>query len=241
LYNPVGAVAMARQFSVSFDSTIGPHFYGIYHAFLRYWQSGGATGDISCRLALRDGAGFIRKYTGIRTTAGLGTWRFWDFGQVSLPPTGYLIGASDTFASYSIDVELASDPAGADPDLFVYDLCLIPIDEYAIEVVSGGQGNITFGDGALIYNRYADIDGLTMPKIPVRVPVKETSNNGVRLFWRTVGPSPPRLQSNKDQRLWFFSVIFGDSTGSTQYSNPYISHTVRAYQSALYWSMRGDR
>ena len=103
------------------------NFQGTYQAYLRCQQIGGSAGAGSGRLAFGDGNVNLHAGTYTLRTADAGI-ELADVGRVSIFPQRVLAAGETTTA---LKFFIQASATSATPDLRIYDLILIPIDEWA--------------------------------------------------------------------------------------------------------------
>ena len=227
-YNPVGVEAMGDEIDIVFSDALAPHFYGQFRAYLRGDRNGGAAGDFSAQLEIAFGTPYLTDVVTSNHTAA--DYAVLDMGKIDLGPTGSLAAGDDTFSS-SITVRLANSNA-APGDFFLYDLILIPVDEWA--------AGCSYTDPVryLERTRYLDIDAVGHPKNTHRCFIRNVSGDAIRTNWIANAPGPPMLQANARQRLWFFHQFL--DTGYW-HADIEIADTIKIYANQQYLTMRGTR
>lgn len=185
---PVVANTWENMASIQLTATISEQYIGKYRLYLRCKQSSGAFGNfqvkykiwnVSTALALFESAIVAKPMSDDFVVLDLGIL------TVNRPVSGAWENIGITFY-VRCDVTVV--------DLYLYDIMLMPIDEWSAEY-TGNFGWIT----------YIDIDPVTQPKYhnPANIKFVDTDNNYFSATCR--GISPPMLQANSSQRLWFFS------------------------------------
>lgn len=189
---------------------IARDFYGSYHAYLRAQQTMTALGseitDIRVRLKTVSGSGGIRHVGDwvnfqVPSDAGVfdtGSWQVLDLGPCSLPVSAEFtpnnLGERAWFT-----IQMWSSAARV---VKMYDLWLIPTDEWA-----GDFCDVAFEDDSCVENGYQlNMDSVTLPKVPIRSLVQNTSTWQIRSVYQDNTPGPAILQPNADQRMWFFAM-----------------------------------
>jgi hypothetical protein len=222
-------------------------YYGEYRAFLRAYAAGtAAAGDISLRIEQTYGYG--------RGSSALTDWvtneyplmpELYDMGRIVIPPSPWIKLEEDTPLGFLISAR--NNDAGAAHVVRIYDLILIPVDEWAgdftgtpvswTDYLSGNRSSTVDAWGGK--GRYFYIDSITYPKWDLRALslIRDTDNfTGLA---DTVANRPAILQNNKNQRIWFLAVRH--DVGTDKVSVFEMCHSVEVYRQANYLSMRGDR
>jgi hypothetical protein len=208
-------------------------YYGQYHIYVRMKQTSGAANSIEFHIRLEnDARQYFRSESVFLET--LNDWEILDFGVIQIPSRPI-----EDFEEQLIGIKIYStDPAAAGVDL--YDIVLIPVDEWAIDTSditdyntksSIGRQN-TRGPLKLRIESIKDKTNIVSVLLSVATDLVSSS-------WISIPNGRSILQANSDQRLWFLS--FRGVTGTDElYSNPYTADRVLLYRNQQYWSMRGD-
>lgn len=229
-YSPPGAIpGVSSEFELDFINGVETQYYGTYHAFIRYQQNGGAAGDHGVQLAVTY-SGVVAQRTPIVRTGDLNDHQLLDMGRLTLGPTGVL-SPSERFIDSAFYIEFFLGSTNATPTLDLYDLILIPTDEFAWEAIVSQTSPV-------YYNYYLDADGITNPKNRVRSIVRRMADDYVVTIWQTIG-GDAFLQANARQRLWFLT---GRHISGNNYPyDPGAAASVRILRNQRYLSMRGAR
>jgi hypothetical protein len=232
-YNPVGAEALARRVTFDLDSTVAGDFYGLYHAYVRAAQVGGTAGDIGIALRLQT------TYTTTDTTVftsgevffdAINTVRLLDIGRFDIL-TGLMSEGEGSFG-IKIDIMASNSEAGTPGDATIYDLILMPVDEWAGDFQTPVSFLITDG----LYLNFGSVENF---KRTIRAVVKEAAADGLVSPYRVISNGDMILQSNSQQRLWFVAET-SPAPGSfvPQFQ---IVHSLQIRSNERYFSMRGSR
>jgi len=232
LNTPAAWTAIAR---ITIDPIYASQYRGNYRHFFRVHQYSG--NPMRLRVAMYLGPttlvsliGRTREYV---TQGGL--MEIADFGRITIP--GALIADADDTYQVNLILEAYGDGAS---DIQVYDLELLPIDEWAIELQSAHyylwprlRGDTSY------YGGYADADGITFPKYATRVLTKGFLNDDLLGLNTYVGVGTDALRPGARQRLYWFCWadigVTGSPAGYIEWAG---SGRVQAQQ--RYFSMRGS-
>lgn len=229
LFNPAGADW--GSIGIVFADDAGNQYTGTFHAYLRVKQIGGASGDMSVYLYTSTTGTIFTSETAY--TANVGSVELLDLGLVSFP--GSNIPAGYSWQTPSIGLYMANT-AVAPGDLYVYDLILIPVDEWVGQYSSQAADGV----GKLGTDEALNIDPLSIPKDRRLAFSYIISTSDVEERWGAVASGYPILQANADQRLWFlFQNLLSSETA--EFPDPAIIMKVQEYRADRYLSMRGDR
>lgn len=238
-YNPGGVESMATRVTISLDPGLMTDFYGTYHAFLRGRRTAGAVTDITVRLQVVTGSGGIVFTSKSRQLQSTTAFEVLDFGQITIPASG-LFKQSEMGDITQIHIQASA--ASGTPDLYLYDLVLVPTDEWAGDFVDyanesesdiGRSGNIP---------KFLDIDSVTDPSNPIRSIVKTADGSEfITAQYTPIANGPAILQTGSDQRLWFFAMQTSAIGTSYQWlAPPEIVHSVQVLKQSRYYSLRGN-
>ncbi len=234
-YNPVGVEAMAMRVQFAMDNRIASQYVGRFHGYVRASQPNGSVGDFSVRVVTKFGAGFQEWVSESAATYVLNQWQVLDVGTVLMPAPGEIL--SDKTFDAIIQIQASASNAAA--DLYIYDLVLIPVDEWAGDFRDSDEA----GSGAAAGNAdKIDIDSVLMPRASIRSTVENGVTGYTDAVWLPVTNGPAQLQQKEDHRLHFFFSRYHDpGAGIIESSEPWISHSIQVFKVQRYLGMRGAR
>ena len=208
-------------------TTLAPEYYGTYHVFGRFYQATAAPNSVYAYLQIRTQGGISQQSdrTYLRDSQ---LYDIRDFGQVTLPGMTPSLTLQSEFYIY---INLVSSIAT--PQISVYDLCLIPVDENAIDVYTQIIPTISYS-----LSNYANIDSISNPKIRVLAEVDHITPASKYADFKYVASAPLILQANRDQKVHILTM-YNDSVDWFSYPNYGVS--IQAYRNQRYFNMRGAR
>lgn len=239
-YNPGGVEAMATRATISLNPSIARHFYGTFHAFLRAQRTAGVATDLSIRLQVATGSGGITFTTQSKQLQATTAFEVLDFGEIALPVSG-AFKSSDLADTTEIRVQASA--ASGTPDLYLYDLILIPVDEWSIDAVDfANESDSDVGRSGSV-SKFLDIDSVTDLRIDIKTLVRTAdANKFITAEYNPITSGPAILQANADQRLWFFAMRTSATGASYNWlAPPEIAHTVQILKNDRYLGLRGAR
>jgi len=186
---------------------IGPtsnSYVGRFRAILRMKQSGGTAGDISA--TLRSSYGPILR-SGVTTS--LLDMNALDFGIIQIPAASYTVGK--TVGDIQLFLNMVNAGAGT---AILYDLILLPVDEFAMEL----QVNSQAGSGFYMPGQVAYADG-TINKLLIDTPRMAIDDNlSLRIndLYAGITTTRPFLQPNEDQLLIVIPLYLQDSSAQLE-------------------------
>jgi len=206
---------------------------GEYHAYVRCQQSSGAgvIGDVSIKLRLT----YLPTLTVDTPTVALrqkGTTELVSLGRVSILPA-QIIAAADT-ASLSLSLSVWASALSADPDLYIYDIVLIPIDEMAMVASASGSASQAIVDR----NQGLDIDGGLFRTGPVQKGANGEAADAIVSMWEQRGDLL-RFPVDKAFRIYFLMAEF-DTAFKVHYPHEYFAGSFKAYTHERWVFMRGS-
>lgn len=238
-YNPAGVESMATRATITISPSIASEFYGTYHAFLRGQRSAGSSTDITVRLQISSGSGGLSFTTISRQFQTTTAFEVLDFGQITLPVSGSF-KSTDLGDSTSITIQASA--ASGTPNFNMYDLVLLPVDEWAgsfVDVTNTTMSEIGRSNNV---SKYLDIDSVTDQRTDIKSLIRTTDGDFITSEYRPEANGEMILQANADQRLWFFAMQTS-ATGSSYswLAPPEIVHSVQLYATPRYLALRGER
>jgi hypothetical protein len=133
-------------------------------------------------------------------------------------------------SNLEIRLMVGAPETGVYAHLFIYDLILVPVDEFVCVVDSNNDllaysypGSLGMGDGV-----FADIDSILNPK-SMRVYAREENTDNIIGPLNRLSRNPWMLNPRTAQRVWFFSP------GSLN-----MSYAIQQFGVSRYWDLRGS-
>jgi hypothetical protein len=228
-FNPVGAAGYALQCTMTIDYFFSKQYYGMYRAFLRGKQVGGVAGDIRAYLAY--GSGAIRATTQSVTWTTVAVPQLLELGLVKIPDSDSMLDLTPNNFAFEIWMNNTNVAPG---DIFLYDLILLPVDEWAIDT-----GNMTGSSLARNeFGRKVEVSS-TNPKENLTAVLQNVAPATAISGWAQYASGQAILQANETQRLWFLSERYSAAAAWT--SEVAVGHNVNLNAIMRYLGMRGDR
>jgi hypothetical protein len=237
-YNPTASPeAMATQVTISFDPTIAQDFYGKFHAFLRVHRTAGSASDFDIQLQVTSGSGGISSTTNPKQVQGTTAWELLDFGRIVMPAGGEF---KSTDLGDISEIRIQASAANNTPHLDIFDLVLIPVDEWAGDFRD--EANVTDSvigstDGIL---RLLDTDSITDPKTDIKSIVRQKGSDFITSRYKPVSPNQAILNAGVQQRLWFLAAkTSATGTSFNWISEPEMCHSIQVFKHERYLMPRG--
>jgi hypothetical protein len=231
-------VDLAEEVRIEIATPLVDDYFGVYHCFLRYHQTAGVADDIGARLhvVVDSPDGTLGYHTDTLYTETTNEFAFFDFGRLELPPGD--IESPDELAQLYIIIELSTTNGTA--TLRLYDLILIPTDEWAGDFVENITASSTEGISATS-QEILDIDSVTHPRRRILSFLKDAINDQVVTRYTPITTGPAILQANADQRYWFFMSQSYAETGLPRRAKPCLAASIRIGAVQRYLGSRGAR
>jgi hypothetical protein len=232
-YAPGAMRALAGEAYIVIGDEIVQQFYGAYHAFLRVQQTAGSAGDISAQLNIAPGSTLADSSnyweSVIKYTYDTNEFNWIDFGELTIFPGR--IPQERSLDDITISILLSTTNAAA--VLQLYDLVLLPVDEWA-----GDSKRLTDDADTLTVERTLELDAISSPKdAPLALLRDDASGNAIGVYNLKTNELP-LLQANAQQRLWF---MFEEDTGGTLRAPFHSSASIQLLKVDRFLSFRGAR
>jgi hypothetical protein len=197
--------------TITLGPSIARDFYGIYRAFLRAERTDGDSDNIQIRLRVRSGSGGVSSVTDYKEIYSRNPWQLLDFKTLEIPATG-LINTDELPDELEIDVQVNTDTASL--TLYLFDVILIPTDEWAGEFLDTAHED----DSNVDNGKRLDVDSVSFLKRDLRALVETADASAfISSVYRPISSKPAILQANADQRLHFLAArgaLTGTHTGA---------------------------
>jgi len=240
-YNPV-ATGTETVVSVLFLAGVdSANYRGRFRAFLRAQQTAGSPSDILLRLELIDGNRLSDPNWSSEWVPFLNNdpWQLVEFGEIAIGADNYDLNNEISYETY---LRISARVNNAAPDIYLYDLILIPTDEWSAEFVAPTMDVYTsLGRDDTYGTRRLDIDSVINLKRPIRARLTTAQASMQRwASWEAIAAGPAILQAGADQRLYFLASRFADSADPTdQRSEPYLGFKIQLSRTQRYFAARG--
>ena len=176
------------------SATIEPDFEGQYRVYLRCQQTGGSAGAVSVRFQMQHSVVVNYDTVALRAVSAGIEVVYLGLVRILAPH----VFADDERAILGLTFAIQASATSATPDLAIYDLVLIPTDEWSFVASSQGLANQAIGVRQML-----EIDnGIRRKGVTEKLPISSTGNPIVVSEWQARGDLP-HLPPNKQMRLYF--------------------------------------
>lgn len=216
----------------TFSNTVARDYYGQYRAFLRTYKFGTGVANWQIRLKTIFGSGGGKVYSKtVFPTAGA-DWEVLDLGQISIPTLQLAQPLQNIGDQLSLSVQGYNTATGI--GLVLYDLILIPYNEWAADVIAPeyGSGATTEVKGSY----YMDIDSVSNPRTAITA-LNRNSADQIVSRYQVINNGPAIMQKEADQRLWFLAMAYS----TYWYGYPEIAASIQVFKQQRYLSFRGKK
>lgn len=217
--------------SFTLTNTVAREYYGSFRAFVRVFKSSGAANVWQVRLRTTFGSGGSYVDSKVVFPTSLADWEVLDFGQISIPTTQVSQQAGNLGDQLKISIQ--GKCSATSSALVLYDLILIPVDEWAIDARPPRVEATMFSQ--VKSSNYLDVDSITNPKALLTVLNRNEADLIVSRY-QAINNGPAILQAGRQQRIWFLGMA---TTGSYWYGYPSLAGTVRVFRQQRYMVLRG--
>lgn len=218
----------------SLGTTIARDFYGQFRLFVRVKRTGGTsiTWRLRGKTIFGSGGGSVTSKTAYVTTTD--DWEVVDLGLIAIPSAQLSQFQNNLGDQVSLSVQGYATSTGV--ALALYDLILIPVDEWAID---SQLPELALGTNAEVVNgNYLDIDSISNLRASPVMGLNRTNSDLVRSIYQTITNGPAILQAEARQRLWFLVMKF--NSGPYWKATPHIAGSVQVFKQQRYLGLRGD-
>lgn len=232
VWSPSTLNSWVTIFTFTLDSQLAVEYFGSFRALLRMKQYAGSFGDMIFRLSITVGSQGIAFTTEPQTPSQNVDFDLLEFGLVNIPISDYLkqVDIGDTMT-----IRIQGYSTSASADAYIYDLILLPVDEWAGDFIDGDLNYTSY----MSNGEYLEIDSITNPKVSLRNTLRSAGSR-VKSIWEQKTNGPVQLRANKKQRLWILSQGLA-STTPTWNTPPELSHRVQMWSVERYRWARGSR
>jgi len=216
--------------SFSISNSIAKDFYGTYRVFLRCYKSGSGTNNWQLRVRTSFGSGGSNADSKIAFPSTFNDWEMLDLGQISVPTTQVSQVSGNLGDLLKLTIQGKTSATGI--ALYLYDLVLIPTDEWAADVRSP---ELSEADTAKVKGgNLLDLDSITNPKVSLSAFNRNTANQIIS-HYQAVNNGPAIMQHGGDQRYWFLAASYENYWRSS----PEIAGSVQLFKQQRYLGYRG--
>ena len=213
---------------------------GEYRAYLRAEQEGGTAGDVRVKLRVRihSSATYGPKFETpvVPTAAADAGIELIELGDIKIPFADVI--DSDGFTSADIIFEIHAEDTVGSADLEIFDLILIPTDEWTVELDDPVSDAVN-GSSALRGANILEVDGGVLENRTIKYLISG-SNKYIAERWGRGGP-PPMLEPETQIRLYFIMCNFPTTWGTPPLVSTPGSHlALELYAHPLYLDLIGD-
>jgi hypothetical protein len=189
--------------SITLSTSVAREYHGYYKAMLRCFYNNASSQAWNLRIQLRFGSGGTKTNTQSAYATTLSNWEAVDLGQLAI--STQQISSSVGSLPDEMKIVVQGYCTALSKPLTLYDLILIPIDEWAIdaripELAATGSPEIDVND-------YLDIDSISNPKVAISAYNRNPAGQIISRY-QNVSNGPVIFQKNKDQRLWFANLTY---------------------------------
>jgi hypothetical protein len=216
--------------SIRLDTSIARDYYGHYRVFVRCFYNNASAKAWNLRIQLLFGSGGSQSLSQTAYPTTLSDWETVDLGHIAIPTTQIAYQAGNLGDELKLVVQGLCN-ATSKP-LTLYDLVLIPIDEWAVDAIVPDLASV--GAPEVVTNNYVDIDSISNPKVAIAALNRNPAGQIISRY-QTVNNGPVILQKNRDQRIWFLNLAYEDYWKSY----PETIGSVQVYKQQQYLGFRG--
>jgi hypothetical protein len=239
LYSTMTIEAMQTEVTVALNGSVSAEYLGKFKMFLRATPvHSGFSAYCQIKVSISPN---VVIFTTEKVDFGLSVAEqtLFDFGRIVIGQDMLL--AEDVSTQFTFEIQI-QNTANSAFDVNLFELILLPIDEWSIDTASIGE-NITDNEGGILAGEYIslDIDSIYNPKYSPRALIRsQLYGDSVKDRYKVRSPGEAIVQANADQRLWFISTAYAFDAFGTEFSKPFVVNTARAEKNERYRSARGN-
>jgi len=228
--------------SITLDSTIADEYVGTYRAFLR----GGCISDPDTYIVeMSVWLGDYQRLTSTITKDGFqeygGPASTIDMGKITIPN----IGAMNEI-NFKVALTTTTD------ELYLYDLILIPVDEFAAELYQAepnsdganyDQAYVGRRDVITYLGLYLDADYISFPKDSLQLILRQEESSGddpSAGFWTPIINNEFSLMPDERLRLWFLVLQYYGTDRYQRYASYQLGGNIQIETAQRYFALRGN-
>lgn len=225
--------------TIDITPSVVADYVGKYRCLLRAEQATGVAGDVQVWVVMSMGTGAAQAayYTGeVKVFRSNNEFQLIDLGAIDI------VTQLEQEIPNEVQIQIhLNNTAAAAPGVTLFDVAIIPTDEWTAEFVANDieaaiQGQVD------ARRTYLDVDPLSHPRqTPTSAFVKIRDTTRVHNIMQVISSQTPILQENKDQRIWFLGARKNTSSPYEWRSYPYSAGTAWIYDVLRYLAGRGDR
>ena len=227
-YVAVGATTQGLCY-FRFGNAAGSDYHGVFRVFARVHQSAGAAGVAGIRLQYFTGTAIghnVYFQSADVYTQSNDIYELLDMGMITMPGR-FPPGVTSNHGIYALTLFTA---AGT---LQLYDLILIPVDEWAADIRAPSEDNMITA-GWVDYP--IQLDSMAVPKHFIHA--RQVLNDVLQSWWTPITNGPAILHPTTGQKLWVLAINIPD--GETYEVAPIpITNTVGIYHNERFLLPRG--
>lgn len=235
-----GDTAFADRATFTITSAVARDFYGEYQMFLRAGVASGSANEITLRAQVRSGTGGVLQTTDEAALQTTTNYELLSLGKVNIPAGNYKL--TDLGDQFDIAIQ-AKNSSGAARSVYLFDLILIPTDEWCGDFVDKANTTTSIIGTLSGVERLLDIDSVTYPKRGMRSLVRNVNAfDSIAAAYQTVTVGDAILQAQADQRLYILAArTSATGTSFSWIAEPWMTHSLQITMNERYYGARGDR
>lgn len=215
---------------ITLSTTIARDFFGYFRALLRVNFNHATAQSWNLRLQLRMGSGGAKYTTKSIYPTTLAPFEVLDFEQLAI--SSRQVSSMVGNLSDQLQIAVQGYATATSRQLVLYDLILIPTDEWALDAIV--PETVTAGTPQIATYNYLDIDSIGNPKVGISVANRNSAGLIVSQY-QAINNGPAILQKNATQRLWFLKMTYE----AYWKANPEILGSVQIWKQQQYAGFRG--
>lgn len=215
---------------INISTSVAREYYGYYRALLRVYYNNALAQAWNLRLQLRIGSGGAKYTTDSIYPTTLSQYEILDFKNLII--SNKQAASLNGNIADRLQVAVQGYCTSTSKPLTLYDLILIPTDEWALDAIV--PETVTTATPEIVTHNVLDIDSIGNPKVSVLVANRNPNGQIVSQF-QAINNGPVILQKSADQRFWFVNMTYENYWKA----NPEILGSVQVDKQQQYLGFRG--
>lgn len=215
---------------ITISTSVAREYYGYYRAMLRVFYNNALGQGWNLRLQLRVGSGGAKFTTDPVYPTTLCQYEILDFKNLII--MNRQAASLNGNVSDQLQIAIQGYNISTLKPLTLYDLILIPTDEWALDAIV--PETVTVASPFVATHNILDIDSIGNPKVGISVSNRNPNGQIVSQF-QAINNGPVILQKAVDQRFWFVNMTYENFWKG----NPEIVGSVQVDKQQQYLGFRG--
>lgn len=188
---------------ITLSTSVAKEYYGYYRALLRVFYNNALGQAWNLRLQLRIGSGGAKSTSDSVYPTTLCQYEMLDFKNLII--LNRQAASLNGSVADQLQIAIQGYNTSLSKPLTLYDLVLIPTDEWALDAIV--PETVTVATPYIATHNVLDVDSIGNPKVGISV-ANRNANGLIVSQFQAVNNGPVILQKSVDQRYWFINMTY---------------------------------